>query len=184
MSREDKLADFLAVTNCDPELAQVFMAMSNWNTELAVQQYLENPGRYTVGGTKPIDLEDEVRAPIEPKRQVLQDRMDGDDDSPVYEVSSSRAPRSRRSKNSFEAFRSFQDEQKYLREGLGNFFVSFVFLPNLRSFRASPSSTLNYTVPIGIYDLGNPLRHFSRKNFPLGSRISRLLFCDECFVVQ
>jgi hypothetical protein len=128
MSHDDNLAEFVGITSCDPELARVFMEKCFWNVEMAVSQYFENPGRYTAADLKAIDVDDDVRAPIEPKRQVLQDQMD-DDDGVVYEVVQRGRPRVSRSRTSMEAFRSFNDEQRYLRESALLFRAIFTETP-------------------------------------------------------
>jgi len=114
--RTSFLKIFLAAKSHLPFLpvAQAFLQNTQWDLEDAVQQYMENPGRYVAssagaGADFAYDVDDDVRQPIQPTRSTLVDPQEA-----VYLRAQPRGrPRSREASRSvFEAFRDLEAEAR------------------------------------------------------------------------
>jgi thioredoxin-related protein len=119
--QERLILEFVNITQTEPDLARTFLSHCGWTLTEAVEQYLENPGRYLINSSDEqamIDLthtsseEGQLRAPLQPKRLTLQD------DVPVTISRKSRRGQRKRpqapASTIFEALRDFRSEQQEL----------------------------------------------------------------------
>jgi hypothetical protein len=118
--QERLILEFVNITQTEPDLARTFLSHCGWTLTEAVEQYLENPGRYLVNSfddQTTIDLthsfseEIQLRPPLQPKRLILQE------DEPTTSRPPRRGVRRRpptRSSTIFEALRDFRSEQQDL----------------------------------------------------------------------
>eukprot|EP01113_Clastostelium_recurvatum_P022242 TRINITY_DN2649_c0_g1_i1.p1 TRINITY_DN2649_c0_g1~~TRINITY_DN2649_c0_g1_i1.p1 ORF type:complete len:493 (+),score=103.24 TRINITY_DN2649_c0_g1_i1:95-1480(+) len=118
------ISNFVAITGADPDFAVTFLENHGWDLETAVALYLEGGGARLQeqqsfkpsGGDDIPNLrdyeEEEVRAPIMPKAEVLVDQMP--------RGRQFRAPRSgfspQHPPNAFDMFRDFQEETKFFEQ--------------------------------------------------------------------
>jgi hypothetical protein len=129
--QERLILEFVNITQTEPALARVFLSHCDWTLTEAVEQYLENPGKYLITSSdeeqqtsidltrsesefsQPQQQQQELRAPLQPKRLVLQDNV------PVSHQSRRRQrarnqPQQRAPPTIFEALRDFRSEQQDL----------------------------------------------------------------------
>lgn len=82
MGDSDPLIEFISVTDADPEVASLFLAANDGDLQEALHEFFAHPTKYTVDDSRAASASvDGVRAPIAPKKMVLQDF--GDDDVPL-----------------------------------------------------------------------------------------------------
>lgn len=106
---DQDIASFCAVTGANDDTACHFLSAADGNVEVAVSLFLDNPSLPTgAAPTRPIVVEEHVRAPIQPQRQRLVDDF-GQDDDP-YESSSYPRNPPMAFMPPVEPFRNFQAE--------------------------------------------------------------------------
>jgi hypothetical protein len=119
--QERLILEFVNITQTEPDLARIFLSHCGWTLTEAVEQYIENPGRYLVNSfddqtiidltQQPFSEEAQLRPPLQPKRLILQE------DVPTASHRPRRGVRKRpptRSSTIFEVFRDFRSEQQDL----------------------------------------------------------------------
>ncbi len=107
---------FVEITQADPDLAAVFLKHNDWEIEPAVEEYMNNPGRYMVE-TDDADADETVRQPLAP----IVSRLADDEYEPS--VRSRRGKRKRVEQSAqprvaesiFDALRDLKSEEDYFK---------------------------------------------------------------------
>jgi hypothetical protein len=136
---EQNVLTFVEITGADPDLARVFIKNNDWELEPAVEEYMNNPGRYMVE-SHAAESDASVRQPLAP----IVSRLADDEYEPSTRTKRGKrkrveqdAQQQRLPESIFDAVRDLKSEELYFR--------------HLQSFDSTRSKLLHTTIRINVH---------------------------------